>query len=150
MKRRIVTVIFIGIILASFISVGVLMSMGYLYAGVKKPNEIITASVHVCDANIIEKYNNYLKNGDKAEFRQAVEGFIKNDDYKEDPTCAFVAIHYYLHISKDVNKAKELLNQLRQLAASGRYSVLSLQSVRSLDLVSSEIEYVERGPVRNE
>ncbi len=123
MKRRIVAVIFIGIILASFISVGVLMSMGYLYAGVKKPNEIITASVHVCDTDIIEKYNNYLKNGDKAEFRQAVEGFTKNDYYKEDPTCAFVAIHYYLHV-KDVNKAKELLNQLRQLATSGRYSVL--------------------------
>lgn len=105
----------------SMVAFGVLaaIGMGYLYGGVKSPQETVAVSWSVCSPDIIERYNKALQHertddADKA-LKVIVDEISSFPDAKKDPNCVFMQLTYALQ-QGHVDGIKRFGGELKELA----------------------------------
>ncbi len=140
MKRK--TGFIIGGSLAVVVIVGSAAVLGYIYGGVKTPEQRALVYYNVCGNDIIDKFNDSMSSPDNL---KKVAGEIeKKDHYADDATCV-VALYFY-HTTADASgsysqKTDELYNKIKNLADKGVYASGRLKvpvNVEQLNLLRSK------------
>ena len=140
MKRK--TGFIIGGSLAVVVIVGSAAVLGYIYGGVKTPEQRALVYYNVCGNDIIDKFNDSMSSPDNL---KKVAGEIeKKDHYADDATCV-VALYFY-HTTADASgshsqKTDELYNKIKNLADKGVYASGKLKvpvNVEQLNLLRSK------------
>ena len=139
MKRK--TGFIIGGSLAVVVIVGSAAVLGYIYGGVKTPEQRALVYYNVCGNDIIDKFNDSMSSPDNL---KKVAGEIeKKDHYADDATCV-VALYFY-HTTADANghsqKTDDLYNKIKNLSDKGIYASGRLKvpvNVEQLNLLRSK------------
>ncbi len=113
-----VSILLIIGIIASFI-------VGYLYAGIKSPNQKVVVMSNICNNDSdIEKLNGYLSeqtnssNTDKS--KEAIDYIKSKNNYSSDPTCV-EALYKFSYIGRDFAALENYVKQLEDFANKGQY-----------------------------
>lgn len=98
--------------------------LGFLYVGIKNPNQSVVIYRSVCskDANI-DKINNYLSeitNGDLTKTKEAIKYIKSQADYSSDPTCVEALAKFYF-IDRDIRNLETQISEMKSLAGRGLY-----------------------------
>lgn len=115
---------------------------GYLYAGVKQPQEKILKQQIVCGQDVIDKFN-AVKGEDIAKATSEVSAEVtKKPNYEVDPTCVYIKLFSEIMSSKK-DEAKATYQKLEALVANGHYINPNLQSIMSLQSLKSVVNTTE-------
>ena len=138
-KSRIVIAI---IIIGSF---GGMLAIGWLYAGVKQPNERVVVSKDICNDSLVAKYNESLS--DTTKLKGLVSTITSKNGSDSDASCLYMR-YYYLALSNTGSQTDELNNtyhKIATLADKGIYPSPKLQTMTSLQ----QMEALRGGVTQN-
>ncbi len=140
MKRK--TGIILGIIvIIALIATGIAVIMGYVYGGIKVPDQRVVVHYNVCDDKVADKINDSIYSPDK--LRQVVRDIEKKNHYLDDATCVATVYFYYAtnnDLGRDTQKVNELYNKMKSLSDKGIYASGKL-------IISTNVEQL--GNLRN-
>lgn len=139
MKRKMGFVI--GGSLAVVIIVSAAVALGYIYGGVKTPEQRALVYYNVCGNDIIDKFNDSMSSPDN--LKKVVGEIEKKNHHADDATCV-VALYFY-YTTADANghsqKTDELYSKIKNLADKGIYASGRLKApvnVEQLGLLRSK------------
>lgn len=150
MKKR-------GKIIAAIVALVVVASVvglalaGYLYIGIKSPGESISKRYSICGDEIVNKYNDYSNSGseDAGALKEIIDSFTSNDNYKNDATCGYIALQYYMYGDRNKDQMNELLEQLEKLEEKGDNPSLKINNLVGLDYMKTVAGYINNGEYDN-
>jgi hypothetical protein len=145
-ELRSARIIVLGVAVIIVIGVAAAFLFGYLYAGIKSPEDSVSLSKEetggytvVCDRVVIEQYNAtrpFLNTEDVVPLDSIAASIKKEAEYSQDPTCMAI-IFWAAFWSQNQSEAQAALDTLLSLYDEGRFvngnfrdpvSVSSLQS----------------------
>lgn len=125
---------------------------GFVYLGVKKPGQKVTAQVHVCTDADIAAYNSALgfdSDAGAAKAEQTLASLGKSikarNDSGRDATCQYILWHYAAFVG-DKAAQKVYLDNLVKLNAKGSYvngNIKSFEGIETLQTLTSEQKSTE-------
>ena len=130
----------------------VLWTTGFVYLGVKKPGQKVTAQVHVCTDADIAAYNSALgfdSDAGAAKAEQTLTSLGKSiktrNDSGRDATCQYILWHYAAFVG-DKAAQKVYLDNLVRLNTKGSYvngNIKSFEGIETLQTLTSEQKSTE-------
>lgn len=130
--------IIIGVLLVTVIILAFLT--GRIYIGFKSSEEKIVITPNVCKEELINKYNESLRQVDSeksSEMLKAIVDDIRGLDQKDsDPNCLHMELYYVLQNGSQ-SEIKDIAIKLDSLSNSGKTSSSRLYNVYSVDFIKS-------------
>lgn len=133
----------VGLATAVVVALAILYFTGYLYVGVKSPEQRVVVQGSVCDANLINKYNAATKIFDqedsKAAFKAVANDIEKARGYAGDPSCNFMLASTYVRLN-DSAKANSAISAYKKLVDRGALPDVRVNELKSPDELKQSAE----------
>ena len=99
--------------------------MGYLYGGVKKPEQEVKLDTVVCDSNIVGKYNSlaFITDTDtgRANFDSLADDIKSKPDYADDATCQTI-LFLHARSTNNLGAMQNAASSIRRLNGQGVFA----------------------------
>lgn len=130
-KKKFVPAILVVLVIGLIAS----LVLGFLYMGIKKPNQRVVVQASVCTGDsVIKKLNEYLSditnNGDQDKAKQAIDYVTSQQDYASDPTCV-EALSLFYYVNRDFKDFAGQIDKLEGFADKGQYPSPQFDGLRS-------------------
>jgi len=145
--KIIITAIILLVVIAAVVAG---FAAGYLYAGVKSPEQKVTVQSAVCD----DLVNEYIKASTGTTFNMAVEmnnlsqKVPNNDAAKNDPNCLFIKLYAAYFFNNNYSGALAYAKEIKTLLDDGKSLDVRLPVFGSIDGMIDVIQ--KQVDVRNE
>lgn len=125
-----------------------------IYAGIlvvqfKSSEEVVRASPIVCDAKVVEKYNEIaltpvMEDGDRLKIGERINKQVsdlkaEHDNFNEDATCVFIAYSGAI-ASANAEAAQQQVDRISELAKKNQYPSVHLVDVMSFESMQVRVD----------
>lgn len=132
------------ILIVAVIVIGAaLAAAGFVYVGLKRPEQRVTISTVLCGDDVVKAYNDAIDGKNSEKIKGIINSFTKGD-YKKDPTCVYIALYYNTFIDRNAEKAEEMLGVLGDLNRLGSNPSISLHGLLNMEVVSKIVKYEDK------
>lgn len=141
MSKKLGVIIGLGAVALAVAAAIATVLLGYVYIGVKQPEQTTTLRYVVCGDSEVNSFNEKMTSTDS--LQSLISEVEKKSHYQDDPTCLVMAYYYYAsgNTGSDNGKVDDLYNRIRDLANSGSYASSKLSVSSSL----TQLDYLKGG-----
>jgi hypothetical protein len=161
-KKKVARIIILGVIVVLIIGVAAAFAFGYLYAGIKSPEDRVSVSREdsssgsgeytvVCGADKIEAYNSAAQfrpvegTSDTVQDTETLNTLLAelqgNPDAVNDPTCQAMIFNIAFN-TPDYDTAKEALDQMKRLHSQRLFPDMNLAGITQLPMYEATLRTI--------
>ena len=125
---------------------------GYLYIGLKQPQQVVQTPYRLCDTALIDEYNKVraasqysTDNNTLAKYQQdmqrVVDQVTAKPQYAQDPSCAYIVLAHHLYYTQKADEAATAYQQFETAVNRGSgYADYRLKGLVGLDELKGTTE----------